>query len=142
MRIVIDSTVLIDIERKNKETLDLVKSLLANNEELIISTVTISEVLTGVYYIGKREGLLDARTVLSQFSPVALDAEVADKTAQFVAFLLKNGSHVDFKDVAIAATFAATKSDFLITQNKKHFEIIPEIGNKARTISEFKKIYK
>ena len=142
MRIVIDSTVLIDIERKNKETLDLVKSLLANNEEIIISTVTISEVLTGVYYIGKREGLLDARNVLSQFSTVALDAEVADKTAQFVAFLLKNGSPIEFKNVAIAATFAVTKSDFLLTQNKKHFEVIPEIGSKARTISEFKKIYK
>ena len=142
MKIVLDSTVLIDVERKNKETLELVKRMLTNNEELIISTVTISEVLTGVYYIGKREGLLDARTVLSQFSPVALDAEVADKTAQFVAFLLKNGSPIEFKDVAIAATFAVTKSDFLLTQNKKHFEVIPEIGSKARTISEFKKIYK
>ena len=138
----LDSTVLIDIERKNKDALDLVKGMLANNEELIISAVTVSEVLTGVYYIGKRESLLDARTVLAQFSTVPLDAEVADKTAQFVAFLLKNGSPVDFKDVAIAATFTVTKSDFLLTQNKKHFEVIPEIGSKARTISEFKKIYR
>ena len=138
----LDSTVLIDVERKNEEALALVKSMLANNEELIISTVTVSEVLTGVYYIGKRETLFDARAVLAQFSPVPLDAEVADKTAQFVAFLLKNGSPIEFKDVAIAATFAVTKSDFLLTQNKKHFEVIPEIGSKARTISEFKKIYK
>ena len=138
----LDSTVLIDVERKNKDALDLVKSMLANNEELIISTVTISEVLTGVYYLGKRESLLDAKAVLAQFSPAPLDAEVADKTAQFVAFLLKNGSPIEFKDVAIAATFAVTKSDFLLTQNKKHFEVIPEIGSKARTISEFKKIYK
>ena len=138
----LDSTVLIDVERKNEAALDLVRSMLANNEELIISTVTISEVLTGVYYIGKRENLLDAKAVLAQFSPAPLDAEVADKTAQFVAFLLKNGSPIEFKDVAIAATFAVTKSDFLLTQNKKHFEVIPEIGSKARTISEFKKIYK
>ena len=138
----LDSTVLIDVERKNGDALDLVKSMLANNEELIISAVTVSEVLTGVYYIGKRDSLLDARTVLAQFLPMPLDAEVANKTAQFVAFLLKNGSPIDFKDVAIAATFAVTKSDFLITQNKKHFEILPEIGSKARTISEFKKIYR
>ena len=142
LRIVLDSTVLIDIERKNKDALDLVKGMLANNEELIISAVTASEVLTGVYYIGKRESLLDARTVLAQFSTVPLDAEVAEKTAQFLAFLLRNGSPVDFKNVAIAATFTVTKSDFLLTQNKKHFEVIPEIGSKARTISEFKKIYR
>ena len=52
---------LIDIERKKEDTLDLIKSMLANNEELIMSAVTISEVLAGVYYIGKRESLLDAR---------------------------------------------------------------------------------
>lgn len=141
MRILLDSTVLIDLERKNEDAVDLLKSMLANNEEVIISTVTIAEVLTGVYHLGRREGVLDAKAVLAQFLPVPLNSEVADKTAQFVAFLLKSGSPVDFKDVAIAATFAATKSDFLITQNKKHFEIIPEIGNKARTISEFRKIY-
>ena len=137
----LDSTVLIDIERKNKDALGLVQDMLANNEELIISAVTVSEILTGVYYIGKRESLLDAKAVLTQFSQVPFDGEVADKTAQFEAFLLKNGSQVDFKDVATAATFIVTKSDFLLTQNKKHFEIISEIGSKARTISEFKKIY-
>ncbi|MBI2580440.1 type II toxin-antitoxin system VapC family toxin [Candidatus Woesearchaeota archaeon] len=142
MRIVLDSTVLIDVERKNEEALELVKSMLANNEELIVSAVTISEVLTGVYYMGKRESLLDAKAVLAQFSPVPLDAEVADKTAQFAAFLLRNGSPIDFKDVAIAATFTVTKSDFLLTQNKKHFEIIPEVGGKARTVLEFRKIYR
>lgn len=141
MKILLDSTVLIDIERKNEEALELIENMSSNNEELIISAVTVSEILTGAYYRGGREGLAAAKTLLAQFRLVPLDAEVADKTAEYTAFLLRNGSPVDFKDVAIAATFAATKSDFLITQNKKHFEIIPEIGVKARTISEFKKIY-
>lgn len=141
MRILLDSTFLIDIERQNEEAVALVESLIANNEELMISTVTTAEILTGAYFLGSRENLSEAKTLLSQFSSVPLDEWVADKIAQYLAFLLKNGNPIDFKDVAIAATFAATKSDFLITQNKKHFEILPEIGSKARTISEFRKIY-
>ena len=142
MKILLDSTALIDIERKNEEALELIENMSSNNEELIISAVTVSEILTGAYYRGAREGLAAAKTLLAQFRLVPLDAEVADKTAQYVAFLLRNGSPVDFKDVAIAATFAVTKSDFLLTQNKKHFEVLPEIGSKARTISEFRRIYR
>lgn len=141
LKIVLDSSVLIDIERKNEEALELIEDMSSNDEELIISAVTVSEILTGTYYRGGRESLAVAKTLLAQFRLVPLDAEVADKTAQYVAFLLRNGSPVDFKDVAIAATFTVTKSDFLITQNKKHFDILPEIGSKARTIAEFKKIY-
>lgn len=142
LKIVFDSSVLIEIERKNEEALELIEEMSSNNEELIISAVTVSEILIGAYYLGGRESLAAAKTLLAQFRLVLLDAEVADKTAQYVAFLLRNGNSVDFKDVAISATFAVTKSDFLITQNKKHFEIIPEIGSKARTISEFRKIYR
>ncbi len=141
MRILLDSTFLIDIERQNEEAVALVESLIANNEEIIISTVTTAEILTGAYFLGSRENLSEAKTLLAQFSSVPLDEGIADKIAQYLAFLLKNGNPIDFKDIAIAATFTVTKSDFLITQNKRHFEMIPEIGSKARTISEFKKIY-
>jgi len=141
VRILLDSTFLIDIERQNEEAVALVESLIANNEEIIISTVTTAEILTGAYFLGSRENLSEAKTLLAQFSSVPLDEGIADKIAQYLAFLLKNGNPIDFKDIAIAATFTVTKSDFLITQNKRHFEMIPEIGSKARTISEFKKIY-
>ncbi len=142
MRILLDSTFLIDIERQNEEAVALVESLIANNEELMISTVTTAEILTGAYFLGSRENISGAKTLFAQFSLVPLDGEIADKIAQYLAFLLKSGNPIDFKDVAIAATFAVTKSDFLLTQNKKHFEAIPELGSKARTVSEFRKIYR
>lgn len=142
LKILLDSTVLIDIERKNEETLELVERMTTNNEQLIISVVTVTEILTGVYFRGGRENLSEARTLLAQFLSVPLTEEVADKAAQYVAFLLNKRTPIDFKDIAIAATFSVTKSDFLLTQNKKHFEAIPELGSKVRTISEFSKIYR
>ena len=142
MRILLDTSALIELERQNEDAIALVKSLIANNEELIISTVTISEILLGVYFQKAYENVGEARKLLSQFTWIPLDEKIADTTAKYEALLLAIGNQIEFKDVAIAATFAVTKSDFLITQNKKHFEILPEIGSKVRTISEFRKIYR
>jgi len=141
LRILLDTSALIELERRNEDAIALVKRLIANNEELIISTVTISEILLGVYFQKVHENVGEAKKLLSQFTWIPLDEKIADMTAKYEALLLAIGNQIEFKDVAIAATFAATKSDFLITQNKKHFEIIPEIGSKVCTIAEFKKIY-
>ena len=118
LKIFLDSTVLVDVERKKEDALDLVKNMVANDEELLISSVTISEILTGAYFRGEHKNLTDARMLFSQFTLVELGTKIADKIAQYSAILLRNGTPVDFKDVAIAATFAVTKSDFLLTQNK------------------------
>ena len=142
MKILFDTSALIELERQNQEAIALVKGLITSEEEIVISTVTISEVLLGVYFQKAYEKIEEAKKLLSQFKWIPLDENIADVAAQYEALLLNIGNEVEFKDVAIAATFAATKSDFLITQNKRHFQILPDIGNRAKTIAEFSKIYR
>ena len=142
MRIVLDSSVVIELERKNHEAIELIKNFFKNDEEVLISTVAMSEVLVGPYFSSDfKDAMMEIKQIISQFSSVDLDAEIAGKIAQYWAYLISEDVPVQFQDVAIAATFTTTKSDFLITQNKKHFEILPEIGSKAFTVSEFKKFY-
>lgn len=142
MKILFDTSALIELERQNQEAIALVKGLITSREEIVISTVTISEVLLGVYFQKAYEKIEEAKKLLSQFKWIPLDENIADVAAQYEALLLNIGNEIEFKDVAIAATFAATKSDFLITQNKRHFQILPDIGNSAKTIAEFSKIYR
>lgn len=143
MRIVLDSNVIIELERKNPEVIELVKELLKNDEEVLISTVAMSEVLVGPYFSNDFGGAMaEIKQIISQFTSVVLDAEIAEKIARYWAYLITEDVPAQYQDVAIAATFAVTKSDFLLTQNKKHFEVLPEICSKARTISEFRKIYR
>ena len=142
MKILFDTSALIELERQNQEAIALVKGLITSSEEIVISTVTISEVLLGVYFQKAYEKIGEAKKLLSQFKWIPLDENIADVAAQYEALLLNIGNEIEFKDVAIAATFAATKSDFLITQNKRHFQILPDIGNRAKTIAEFSKIYR
>ena len=142
MKILFDTSALIELERQNQEAIALVKGLITSSEEIVISTVTISEVLLGVYFQKAHEKIEEAKKLLSQFKWIPLDENIADVAAQYEALLLNIGNEIEFKDVAIAATFAATKSDFLITHNKRHFQILPDIGNRAKTIAEFSKIYR
>lgn len=142
MRIVIDSNVIIELEKRNQQAIELMTELVKNNEELLISTVVLSEVLVGPYFSDDfKEAMAEIKLITSQFTQVDLSPEIAEKIAACWAYLIKQDFPAQYQDVAVGATFAATKSDFLITQNKKHFEMMPEIGSKARTIEEFRKIY-
>jgi len=49
MKIFIDTSVIIDIERGNDETADLLDYLLAGKHSILISSVVASEIFTGTY---------------------------------------------------------------------------------------------
>ena len=47
MKVLLDSSVIVEIDRKNKSVIDTVKNLIEKNHEIIISVATVSEVLVG-----------------------------------------------------------------------------------------------
>ena len=48
MKILVDTSIIVEIDRGNKEVTNLLKKILENHE-LIISTITVGEILTGSY---------------------------------------------------------------------------------------------
>lgn len=143
MRVLLDTSVIVEIDRLNKDVLALLKELTSKNVELVVSTVTISEILTGSY-LSKRakKAVLEAKKILSQFLWIDLDGEVAEKTGKLLAYLIIEGKMVEYQDVVIAATFFASHSDYLITLNKSHFLVFPKLKGKVFTPVEFRKICK
>ncbi|HLC73044.1 MAG TPA: hypothetical protein VJH20_00235, partial [Candidatus Nanoarchaeia archaeon] len=73
---------------------------------------------------------------------INLDYQIAEKTAQYLAFLITEGRIIEYQDVAIAATFKITSSDYLLTLNKNHFENLPDLKTKVYVPKEFSKIVK
>ncbi|MBI2137274.1 type II toxin-antitoxin system VapC family toxin [Candidatus Woesearchaeota archaeon] len=142
MKIALDSSVIIDIERRQQEAIETVKELIRENEEVIISTVTLSEILTGGYLKNNPKSVADSKRILSQFLWIDLNSKIAEKTAEYLAYLIKNGNPIEYQDVTIAATAAVTKADYLLTLNKKHFEALPDLKGKIFTPAEFAKITK
>ena len=139
MKVLADTSVIIEIERKNGLAIELIKFLINKNADLNISIVTLSEILTGCYLREDYEkSSLEAKRILSQFLWIDMDSEIAEKTAEFLAYLIKKGKIVEYPDIVIAATFNVIDGDYLITLNKSHFENLPELKGKIMTPKELK----
>jgi predicted nucleic acid-binding protein len=65
--------------------------------------------------------------------------EIAEIIGKINAYLIANGLPIEYQDVVIAATFVREKGDWLLTENKKHFDIIPGVEKAAITPTELMK---
>lgn len=134
MKILFDTSALIEIDKqKDKVILDLMEELTDKNVELVISTVSISEFLTGVYLKSEvTKYSIKAKELLMQFKWFDLDAETAEETAKLIAHRLFEGKPIEYQDNVIAATFKIARCDFLITSDIKHFDL-PTLKGKVFT---------
>lgn len=143
MKVLLDTSAIVEIDRKNEDVIGIIKRLIDRDHDIVVSAVTISEILTGSYLRKDfKKAVEEAKRILGQFIWIELDAEVAEKTAQYLAYLIVEGSIIEYQDVAIAATFKITDADYLLTLNKSHFERIPELKGKVYEPKEFGKILK
>lgn len=123
MRAFFDTSALVEMDKRRPAAIALMKKLAGANCESLISTVTVSEFLTGANLQTEQpKFVLKAKEFLMQFSWVPLDGEVADITGKLLAKRIQAGTPVEYQDTAIAASFVASHSDMLITKNTKHFD--------------------
>lgn len=141
MKIVFDTTFLVELDRKNQNAIELAKHLALADSELWISTVTVSEIMTGVYLRKDKDfekAFDNAQTVLSQFDWADVTPNIAIKTGEILAFLLSKGKPIQYQDTVIAATALDLNADYLVTENTKHFLKIPKLINKIHTLDELR----
>jgi predicted nucleic acid-binding protein len=133
----VDTSIIVDVDRGREDVIDLCKQLTSTNSAFI-STVSVSEILTGSYlrkdYIAAAK---KAEQVLSQFRWVPLNGQIAKHTAQLNAYLISKGQPIEYQDVVIAASFLAECCDVLLTENKEHFDRLPNLKGKVMTPKEF-----
>lgn len=136
MRLFLDSTVLVDVERRRSETATLLESATRADAELGISVITVSEILLGAYLRRDAErAVLRAKEALGQFVWKEFDGDCADKAAQLMAYLRSAGRPIEYPDVAIAACFLASGSDHLVTENKA-IAALPPLEGRVFTAKE------
>lgn len=126
MKLCFDTSVVVDIDREREGTVELMKHLTEEDHALLISTVTVAEILTGAYRLEKEE-VREARKVLGQFHWIDLDGAVADRTGELMAELYEGGNLIEFQDVVIAASADVEGADRLVTGNLDHFDHITSI---------------
>ena len=138
--VLVDTSIIVDVDRGRADVIELCKQL-TSTDSAFISTVSVSEILTGSYlrkdYVN---AVKKAEKVLSQFRWVPLNGEVAKVAAQLNAYLISKGQPIEFQDVVIAASFLVTCCDVLLTENKAHFERFPNLKDKVMTPKEFTQV--
>ncbi len=138
-KVFVDTSIIVDIDRGKKDTIELCKRLTASNNALI-STVTVSEILTGSYlrsdYVSS---VSKAQKVLGQFMWIPLNGEIAKLVAQLNAYLFSKGLPIEYQDVVIAASCLVERCDVLLTENKDHFSRFSKLKGMVMTNEELSK---
>jgi predicted nucleic acid-binding protein len=133
----VDTSIIVDVDRGKQDVIELCKQLTSANRAYI-STVSVSEILTGSYLRKDYNvAIRKAEKVLSQFRWVPLNGEAAKLIAELNAYLISKGQPIEYQDVAIAASFLLEGCDVLLTENKDHFERLPNLKGKVLTPKEF-----
>lgn len=134
MKVLFDTTGIIDVDRQREPTVSLLESLVDRGAELYVSTVTVAETLTGANLADDSDqAMLSARRVLGQFNWIDLDGGVAEELGELLAILHGKGNPVGFQDVAIAASHLHIGADVLVTSNVDHFKPLPSLAEDVRT---------
>lgn len=133
----VDTSIIVDVDRGKEDVIELCKRLTSTNSAFI-STVSVSEILTGSYLRKDyKTAVKKAEKVLGQFRWISLNGETAMIIAELNAYLISKGQPIEYQDVAIAASFLLEHCDVMLTENKEHFERLPNFKGKVMTPKEF-----
>jgi predicted nucleic acid-binding protein len=119
MKVVVDTSVLIDILRGIEHPLNLIKNLMKENE-LFISGITEAEIFSGKD-LEKKERRQKVLEVLSIFQKINPTNEIFQKAGEF-----RRKYNTSLPDSIIAATAYYLNAEIL-TKNEKDFSKIKEV---------------
>ncbi|MBI4491474.1 MAG: PIN domain-containing protein [Chloroflexi bacterium] len=133
---IVDSSVLITLERRNLGLSHLRPSLEKGDEKIALAAVTVSELLLGVYRADsaarrlRRESFLD--TILEAVPVLPFDLPVARTYGRIWSELAAQGQLIGIHDAQIAAT-ALTHGWGVLTENTRDFQRVPGLSVAAPT---------
>ena len=133
MKIIIDTSVLVYIDRKDQKIIEIMKELHMYHE-IYISTITISEILTGSNLRrDAKKSVEKAKKLFNQIKWISLDSQIAEKVGELNTYLISQGKKIELPDVITSATCLVNNFDVILTFNNKHFRNIPSQKFKAMT---------
>ncbi len=125
--ICIDSDVLIGVLRNNKDAVERIKKLEADNCILATTVINAFELYYGAYLSKNCSENKDAaRKLIERLSMLSLTEFTAEECGKTMADLEKRGTPIEIRDLFIGV-IAASYGYSLLTGNKAHFKNIPNL---------------
>jgi tRNA(fMet)-specific endonuclease VapC len=128
VKTVIDTDLLIDLLRNQKQTAAFILGLEHKNTVLATTAINIFELHHGAHKSQESEKNLQAINVLAgRLSILPLTARAAKKAGHIYATLEQQGQPIGLRDTFIAA-IALTREYSIATRNRQHFNRIPGLS--------------
>lgn len=128
VKTVIDTDLLIDLLRNQRQVAAFIKELEDKNTILATTTVNIFELHYGAHKSQSSGKNLEAiNTLVTRLSILPLTAKDAKKAGHIYATLEQQGQPIGLRDTFIAA-IALTRDYSITTRNQQHFNRIPGLS--------------
>lgn len=118
---VLDTTFLIDMLRRNPDTLKVLKS----KDVFLTTQINMYEILNGLFYkqISSKK-MSEVSSLFENLRLLSLDENGIVKAADICAELMRKGQIIDDCDCLIAGILLSKGVDTIVTRNAKHFSRI------------------
>jgi tRNA(fMet)-specific endonuclease VapC len=130
--LVLDSSVVIDAERKKQPVTDFIEAILAAHGpvDLSLSPVTVAELVHGIYRARTPEASRRRREYIEELVSLVPVHPVTNRTAWLVGKIegqeAAKGNVLPFNDLMIAVT-AIEQGYAVLTVNVRHFQKVPDL---------------
>ena len=121
----LDTDIIIDYLRNEEYAIKIIKQL--EKQEIISSTsINSLELFNGVYKSSKKNDFQIINKFLININILNFDYAASLKAAEILNYLKLKGEQIELPDIMIAS-IAITNNQTLLTNNKNHFQRIPEL---------------
>nr|MDO8117173.1 PIN domain-containing protein [Candidatus Sigynarchaeota archaeon] len=125
--ILVDTTVLVDVERGREEINEILQKY-KNDNSFVISSLTLYELYAGIGYTLEKLGVEASRKkeenitrICDDYSIIDLSQDMLIRAGAREGELFAKGITVDMEDIIIGITAEVINADSLITRNPDHF---------------------
>lgn len=117
----LDTNIIIDILKNEKNTLKKIKELEEKGVELSITAINSFELFKGSLRSSQKEATKILLELLSNLKILSFDFKASEKAAEIFEELRKKGETIDALDLMIAS-IVIVNNETLMTKNTRHFE--------------------
>lgn len=136
MKVILDTSFLIELKRGNKKAVEALEERKDECEDIIVSMLTVYELLVGVNYVWKKYGnakeMMIINDMLKSLTVVPVDLDVVKRASEVKSELMLRGMDVPDLDVLIACS----DEDAEILMFDKDFNPLRELGFKITFLGD------
>ncbi|AKG91090.1 putative nucleic acid-binding protein, contains PIN domain [Geoglobus ahangari] len=134
MKLLLDTSFLIELKKRNKKAIRALEERKNACEDLLVSAITVYELMVGAKFVWKKHGdakeFIKIGEMLKALTKVPVDEKVVERAAEVRATLMLKGIDVPDIDILIACS----DPDCEVLTFDRDFEKLKEVGIKVTVL--------